>query len=108
MRSLWHALPVDALPIPVDELPTLGDWAPTGGAVGLLAVVVVMILTGRLVPLRFYRQLEADRDQWREVAQASTRHTDQLLPAAKITTDITQALAGATGVHAPADVEAPS
>ena len=31
-------------------------WSPTDiGAASLLAVVVVLILTGRLVPLRFYR-----------------------------------------------------
>ncbi|MFE0692939.1 hypothetical protein [Streptomyces sp. NPDC058869] len=36
-----------------------------GGAVALLAVVVLMVLTGRLVPRRTYDDLKEDRNDWR-------------------------------------------
>lgn len=88
-------LHVDALPIP-------GEWITQGGAVGLLGIVVLLILSGRLVPRRVYRDLEADRDHWREAAMKSIGHTDQLLPAAQITTEMVTALAGQSATK-PAD-----
>lgn len=83
----------------VDGIPIPGEWITQGGAAALLALVAYMIFTGRLVPLRFYRQMTQDRDQWREAAQKALGQTQVLLPAAKITTEVTRALAGATGVH---------
>ncbi|MEU0354991.1 hypothetical protein [Streptomyces cyaneofuscatus] len=41
-----------------------------GGAVALLAIVVLMVLTGRLVPRRTYDDLKEERDGWR------TAHTE--------------------------------
>lgn len=78
------------------ELPISGDWIVQGGAVGLLGIVALMIFTGRLIPRATYRDLERDRDQWRDVALKAIGHTDQLLPAAKITTEVTKALSDAT------------
>lgn len=82
----------DALPIP-------GDWIVQGGAVGLLGIVVVMILLGQLVPSRTYRALERDRDQWRAVALTALGQTEALIPAARVATAVTQALADSTGVR---------
>lgn len=39
-----------------------------GGATGLLAVFVVAILTGRLVPSSTIASVKEDRDQWRLTA----------------------------------------
>lgn len=36
-----------------------------GGAVALLAIVVLMVLNGRLVPRRTYDDLKEERDSWR-------------------------------------------
>ncbi len=36
------------------------------GAVTLLVVVVLLILTGRLIPRRTHEDVLADRDQWRQ------------------------------------------
>ncbi|MGX1708827.1 hypothetical protein ACWIFI_05810, partial [Streptomyces albidoflavus] len=36
------------------------------GAVTLLALVVLMVLTGRLVPRRTYDDLKEERDTWRQ------------------------------------------
>lgn len=76
-----------ALPIP-------GEWITQGGAVGLLGIVVLLILSGRIIPRATYRALERDRDHWREAAMKAIGHTDQLLPAAQITTEMVTALAG--------------
>lgn len=78
-----------ALPIPA-------DWITQGGAVGLLGVVVLLILSGRLVPRRVYQDMERDRDHWREAFMKASSHADQLLPAAQITTEMVTALAQAT------------
>lgn len=77
---------MDALPIP-------GELITQGGAVGLLGLVVLLILLGRLVPRSTYRALERDRDHWRDAALKAIGHTDQLLPAAQITTEMVTALA---------------
>lgn len=78
------------------DLPIPGDWLIQGGAVGLLGIVAIMVFTGRLIPRSTYRDLERDRDQWRDVALKAIGHADQLLPAAKITTEFTKALSDAT------------
>lgn len=87
---------MDALPIP-------GEWITQGGAVGLLGIVVLLILAGRLVPRATYQALERDRDHWREAAMKAIGHTDQLLPAAQITTEMVTALAQATPKPATTD-----
>jgi hypothetical protein len=87
---------VDALPIP-------GEWITQGGSVGLLGVVVLLILSGRIVPRSTYRSLERDRDHWREAAMKAIGHTEQLLPAAQITTEMVTALAGQAASKPPPD-----
>lgn len=83
---------LNALPIP-------GDWIVQGGAVGLLAFVALLVFMGWLVPRSTYRQLERDRDHWRAVALKSIGHTEALMPAAQITTEVTRALTGAPAVN---------
>ena len=73
-----------------------GDWILQGGAVGLLAFVALMVFLGWLVPVRTYRVLERDRDYWREVALKAMGHTDALMPAAEIASQVTRALTDAT------------
>ncbi|MFJ1648030.1 hypothetical protein [Streptomyces sp. NPDC088258] len=43
----------------------LGIDIAQGGAVALLAIVVLMVLTGRLVPRRTYDDLKEERNTWR-------------------------------------------
>lgn len=57
-----------------------------GGAVALLALVVLMIFTGRLVPRRTYDDLIQERDTWRtahtrseEARQVERDQTQELL-----------------------------
>ncbi|WP_432091841.1 hypothetical protein [Streptomyces sp. NRRL F-5630] len=50
----------------------LFGFRPTDlGAVALLTLVVLMILTGRLVPRRTYDDLLKERDTWREAHTVS-------------------------------------
>lgn len=85
------------LPIPGEVLSALGPGT-------LLALVVLLIITGRLVPKRTHdaivNALKAERDQWRTVALTALGHTEQLLPAAQVAASMVQSLAIATGVHA--------
>lgn len=76
----------------------LGDWIVQGGAVGLLGVGVLMVYTGRLVPRATYRDMEKDRDTWREVALKAIGHADQLLPGAQIASEVVRALSTSPGV----------
>lgn len=76
-------------PIPV-------TWITQGGAVGVLAFVVLLMFLGQLIPARVYRALERDRDHWRDVALKSIGHTDMLMPAAEVAAQTMKALGDAT------------
>lgn len=76
---------------------------PSIGATGLLAVVIVMILTGRLVPKSTIDDLRADKDKqievWRAAYETSMsaqevqrEQISALLEASKTTTNVIQAL----------------
>lgn len=78
--------------------PVVGDWIAQGGAAGLLALAVWLILTGRIVPRRVLQDAEKDRDQWRQVALTAINQASTLLPAAQITSEITRAMYDATSV----------
>lgn len=76
---------------------------PSIGATGLLALVVIMILTGRLVPRSTFEDLRADKDKqievWRSAYETSMSAQDvqreqitALLEAAKTTTHVIQSL----------------
>ncbi|MFJ9038012.1 hypothetical protein ACIRF8_15635 [Streptomyces sp. NPDC102406] len=74
--------------------------APTdAGAVALLTLVVLFILTGRLIPRRTHEDLIADRDNWRSAfleseALRKVEHdqTGELLDMAKLTGPLLAAL----------------
>ncbi|MEW1754185.1 hypothetical protein [Streptomyces angustmyceticus] len=59
----------------------MGINVAQGGAVALLAVVVLMVLTGRLIPRRTYDDMKEERDSWRtahvESEVARTEERDQ-------------------------------
>lgn len=102
------------------------DWTsmltPSIGATGLLAIVVIMILTGRLVPKSMFEDLRADKDRqieiWRSAYETSMSAQDvqreqisALLEATKTTTSVIKALPVApysnerSSRHALAEVE---
>lgn len=83
------------------------DWTsaltPSLGATGLLAVVVIMILTGKLVPKSQMDDVRSDKDKqieiWRAAYETSMsaqevqrEQISALLEAAKTTTHVIQAL----------------
>lgn len=87
----------------MDGLPIPGEWITQGGSVGLLGIVVLLILVGRLVPRATYQALERDRDHWRDAAIKAIGHADQLLPAAQITTEMISAFAAQTSTKPTSD-----
>ncbi|MEV6165804.1 hypothetical protein AB0L71_28595 [Streptomyces sp. NPDC052052] len=77
----------------------MGINVAQGGAVALLTLVVLMVLTGRLVPRRTYDDLLKERDTWREAhteseaARASERaQTQELLELSRTSAHALQAL----------------
>jgi len=76
--------------------PIPGEWIIQGGAVAVLAVVFLLVMTGRLVPVRTVKQLEQDRNYWREAALKSLAHIEALIPAARIAAAGIKALSDAT------------
>lgn len=69
------------------------------GAVGLLVLVVLLVLTGRLIPRRTHEDVLADRDNWRAAfleseAARKVEHeqTEELLEMAKLGGHILTAL----------------
>lgn len=90
------------------------DWTqmltPSLGATGLLAGVVIMVLTGRLLPSRSVAERMADKDQqietWKavyeralEVQDAQREHILELREATRTTTRVIQALPAAVGMN---------
>lgn len=76
---------------------------PSLGATGLLAVVVVLVLTGRLVPRSTLDDLRTDKDKqielWRTAYETSMsaqdvqrEHISALLEATRTTTHVIQSL----------------
>lgn len=83
------------------------DWTtvltPSLGATGLLAVVVLLVLTGRLVPKSTLDELRTDKDKqievWRTAYETSLstqdvqrEHISALLEASRTTTHVIQSL----------------
>lgn len=83
------------------------DWThvitPSLGATGLLAVVVILVLTGKLVPRSTVDDLRSDKDKqidlWRTAYETSMsaqevqrEHISALLEATRTTTHVIQSL----------------
>ena len=71
----------------------------TYGGPSLLALTVILILTGRLVPRKVLKDMERDRDLWREAYTLSEQtrrleaeHTGQLLEAARASAMVLRSL----------------
>lgn len=73
-------------------------WLVSGGAVGMLGMVALMVYRGLLVPRRHFDDVVRDRDYWREVALKAMGHADALMPAARITSRFTEALGDAAAL----------
>lgn len=75
----------------------LVDWTPST----LLAVVVLLVLTGRLVPRSTLLDMRADRDRWAQVAQEEQGQKRELLRGAQVTNDVLRALPTHDPEHSP-------
>jgi uncharacterized membrane-anchored protein YhcB (DUF1043 family) len=47
---------------------TGGEWTLTG----IVFLIVIMILSGMLIPRFFYKAIQAERDHWRDTAITNT------------------------------------
>jgi hypothetical protein len=74
------------------ELSALAQFVLPGGAGTLLAVAVLSVLRGWLVPRSVLRDAQADRDYWRETAMAALTQNQQLMEQGRVVRDVMQAL----------------
>ena len=58
-------------------------WGTIGPS-GLLALAVLLIIRGDLVPRRVHEAVVADRDHWREIALRNMDATEQLVEPARL------------------------
>lgn len=75
----------------------LPGWVPTLGPAGLLAVAVMLILTGRLVPVRQLNEARADRDAWRETSEKKDVIIRDLMDGSRTTLRVIRAVEEASG-----------
>lgn len=64
----------------------------TIGPSGLLALAVLLIIRGDLVPRRVHEAVVADRDQWRSIALRNMEASEQLIEAAKTSAHVIQSI----------------
>lgn len=88
------------LAVAAGDLPA--NW-PSLSAGGLVALVVLLIFTGRLIPSRTHKreiedlraQVKAEREareRWEEAALRALGQNDQLLPGVRVTRQIAEAI----------------
>lgn len=68
------------------------DLIIQGGATALLGIVVMMIITGRLVPRSALLDAQAERDRWRDAALAAMGQNTELMSGARVTRAVLQSL----------------
>lgn len=64
----------------------------TGGAVGLLTLVVLLVLTDKLIWHTRLRKAEADRDRWQGIALRAMGVADKLTVQGEVTTALVASL----------------
>ena len=62
------------------------------GAGGLLAVVVWMILTGRLVPRRTLEDMAKEREYWRSAFFSQQQQSEALMETGRVAQEVLKAL----------------
>lgn len=91
MSMTWAMVALDGVPVP---------W-PTLGAGGLLALCVLLILTGRLVPRSQLKAAEARAERWEAVAVEALRQNGKLVDGAEVTSDVLRAIPAARSAEKP-------
>lgn len=70
-------------------------WSTLGPA-GLLALTVLLIIRGDLIPRKQFDEMVADRDFWRELAQRKDVALDEMTEIARTSGRVLDALPAAT------------
>jgi hypothetical protein len=66
----------------------LQKWGPTG----LLALCVLLIVLGRLIPKITYDDVRKQRDEWKKVAEEALAQNSKLLESSRVADDTFRAL----------------
>lgn len=70
----------------------LPSWLSELGAPGLLALTIILVLTGRLVPVGTVRRIERDRDAYRDAGEVKDQTIKELAEGSLVTRDVLLAL----------------
>lgn len=70
-------------------------WSTLGPA-GLLALAVLLVIRGDLIPRKQFDEMVADRDFWRELAQRKDVALDEMTEIARTSGRVLDALPAAT------------
>lgn len=73
-------------------------WGSIGPS-GLLALAVLLIIRGDLVPRRTHEAVVTDRDQWRTIALRNMEAAEQLIEAARTSAHVIQSIPQAGESH---------
>jgi len=66
----------------------LAKWGPTG----LLALCVLLIVLGRLIPKITYDDVRRQRDEWKKIAEEALAQNTKLLESSRVADDTFRAL----------------
>ena len=66
----------------------MAKWGPTG----LLALCVLLIVLGRLIPKITYDDVRRQRDEWKKVAEEALAQNSKLLESSRVADDTFRAL----------------
>lgn len=66
----------------------LAKWGPTG----LLALCVLLIIIGRLIPKPTHDDVRRQRDEWKKVAEEALAQNSKLLESSRVADDTFRAL----------------
>lgn len=75
----------------IDGIPLA--W-PSLGATGLLALAVILVLTGRLVPRSTLRDMRDERDKWKAAHDVSAEQVTRMLSEEQTSTAVMRSIEG--------------
>jgi hypothetical protein len=66
----------------------LKEWGPTG----LISLIILLILFGKLVPLSTHNDVRQQRDEWKKAAEEALKQNTKLLESSRVADDTFRAL----------------
>lgn len=68
------------------------EWLPNIGAASLLAIVILLILSGRLIPRQLLLDMIAERDAWKNLALELLSQNKKMMVTSEVVADVVNAI----------------